>query len=199
MCEETNQEKMNVVQEHNPAIIIWVGTMHDRNLTFYKMRGKYFVRSKSSLTRKRVKHAACFKKTREFAGKLGRASSIASSVYKQLPAGWKLHSLYRKLTGAGFKLLKTVDSTDEEIIAHLWQYLRELGYNAEIDYDEVPPSTATYQEPTVSKKSTRRKKQVQRKLLSNCLWLYTDVQHTTADYIDLRNGWQQRIQLDLSG
>jgi len=165
MSEQTNHTGKVEMQGHNPGIINWVGTMHSRNLTFYKMNGQYFVRSKSSLTRKRVKRAACFKKTREFAAKLGRASSIASSVYKQLPEGWKLHSLYRKLTGAGFQLLKAADHTDEDIINHLWQCLRALGYKTEIDYDEIAPSTTTLQEPVKKKKSTVRKKRVQHTIL----------------------------------
>jgi len=162
MCEPTNHNSKDDVQERNPGIINWVGTMHSRNLTFYKMNGEYFVRSKSSLTRKRVKREACFKKTREFAAKLGRASSIASSVYKQLPEGWKLHSLYRKLTGVGFQLLKIADHTDDEVSNHLWQYLKELGYNAEIIYEVVAPGTATCQEPVEKKKNTGKKKQIQR-------------------------------------
>ena len=87
MCAIASHTVKGDILEANPGIINYVGTMHSRNLTFYKMNGQYFVRSKSSLTRKRVKRAACFKKTREFAAKLGRASSIASGVYKQLPAG----------------------------------------------------------------------------------------------------------------
>ena len=165
MCEQANHKVNNDVREHNPGVINWVGTMHSRNLTFYKMNGQYFVRSKSSLTRKRVKRDACFKKTREFAVKLGRASSIASLVYKQLPEGWRLHSLYRKLTGIGFQLLKVAAHTDDEIIQHLRQYLRELGYREEINYEEVPPSTTTYQEPVKRNNNTRRKKQIQHTIL----------------------------------
>jgi len=183
MNEQTNHTAKVDVQWHNPGIINWVGTMHLRNLTFYKMNGQYFVRSKSSLTRKRVKRAACFKKTREFAAKLGRASSIASSVYKQLPEGWKLHSLYRKLTGVGFQLLKIEDHSDEEVIAHLWQYLGKLGYKSDIYYDEVPPSTATYLERT--KKNTLHKKQKQHAILRRKYWLASGTRLKITNYIIL--------------
>ena len=182
MCEATSHETDNDVQEHNPAIIIWVGTMHRRNLTFYKMYGKYFVRSKSSLTGKRVKRDACFKKTREFAAKLGRSSSIASAVYKQLPEGWKLHSLYRKLTGIGFQLLKTADYTDAEVITHLWKHLHELGYRAEIDYEEVPASTVKCEKPGQKKQSTLRKKQLQRITLKRKYWQHSGERFIIKDF-----------------
>jgi len=181
MCNEANHTENNDVQEHNPGIINWVGTMHSRNLTFYKMNGEYFVRSKSSLTRKRVKRDACFKKTREFAAKLGKASSIASSVYKQLPEGWKLHSLYRKLTGVGFQLLKIADHTDDEVINHLWQYLRELGYMAEINYEEISPSTSTLQEPGDNRKITRRKKQIRDTIFRKRYWHASDARFKISD------------------
>jgi len=187
MYQDANHTGKVDVQEHNPGIINWVGTMHSRNLTFYKMKGEYFVRSKSSLTRKRVKRDACFKKTREFAAKLGRASSIASSVYKQLPEGWRLHSLYRKLTGVGFQLLKEADHTDNEVINRLWQYLKEVGYKPEIDYKEVKPSIAPYQETIASKKSTLRKKRVQRIILRKKHWQNSDTRSELADYLTILN------------
>ena len=187
MCEETNHKRKDDVQERNPGVINWVGTMHSRNLTFYKMNGEYFVRSKSSLTRKRVKRDACFKKTRVFAAKLGRASSIASSVYKQLPEGWRLHSLYRKLTGVGFQLLKIATHTDDEVIRHLRQYLRELGYSEEIHYDEVPPSTATYQEPIEKRRSTFSRKQKQHTVLKIKYWQALGLKLPIKDFLTVCN------------
>ncbi|MFT3826272.1 MAG: hypothetical protein QM731_20280 [Chitinophagaceae bacterium] len=128
------------VDPDNPAYIIWIGTMHKRNLTFYMLNGQYLVRAKSSLDGNRVKRSPKFKKTRQFAAKLGRASAIASEVYGQLPEGWKLHSLYRKLVGAGNQLLKTKDATDEEIKSALREYLYSLGYNPAINYEEIKPN-----------------------------------------------------------
>jgi len=63
----------------------------------YKLRGKYYVRTKSSLTAKRVKTAREFEKTRMYAAWLAQASKIASQVYREQRR--KDKSLYRFLTG----------------------------------------------------------------------------------------------------
>ncbi len=113
------------------------------------LHGKYIGRSKSSLTGKRVKQSAQFKQTMQFAAKLGRASAIAAAIYRRLPEGWKLHSLYRRLTGVGNRLLKNDHYTDESLTDALWQYLFSIGFRNDIEYDTVPESTATYQETSV--------------------------------------------------
>jgi len=72
----------------------------------YKMHGRYFMRSRSSLTGKRVKRDPAFRKTMEYAALLGKASRIGSAVYAGLPAHQKEHALYRKLTGEAMTWLK---------------------------------------------------------------------------------------------
>ena len=52
----------------------------------YKMYGRYFMRTRSSLTGKRVKKDPAFRKTIEYASLLGKASRIASAVYAGLSA-----------------------------------------------------------------------------------------------------------------
>ena len=74
------------------------------NLLGYRMAGKYYVRIVSSLTAKRVLEDPAFKRTMQYAGLLGKASKIASSVYRLLPA--KEHGFYRRLTGMAMQLLK---------------------------------------------------------------------------------------------
>lgn len=65
------------------------------NLCFYEMGGDYYVRSKSSLDRKRVKTDPAFKRTRYYADVMGRASSMASSIRRCIP-GWESNKqLYR--------------------------------------------------------------------------------------------------------
>src|SRR4029078_11670848 len=88
----------------------FVGTKH--GLVVYKMRGKYYVRTKSTLSGKRVKKSAAFKKTMEWANLLGTASKIASKIYSQLKE--KNHEHYRRLTGKVMKLLK--DGLKEDAI-----------------------------------------------------------------------------------
>lgn len=70
---------------HHPGNITFTGTYN--NLVFYLWRGKYCVRTKSSLSGKRVKTTAAFRTTMQYAKRLARASVIASGVYRQLPDG----------------------------------------------------------------------------------------------------------------
>lgn len=92
------------------------------HLCFYKMEGKFYVRQKSSLTRKRVKTDVAFANTMQYAKLLGKASKIASAFYKSIPAEKKLPGLYKRLTGMVMQLLK--EGTDEAVIViHLQQTL----------------------------------------------------------------------------
>lgn len=72
----------------------------------YKMYGRYFMRTRSSLTGERVKKDPAFRKTMQYAGLLAKASRIGSAVYAQVPADRKQHSLYRRLTGEAMCWLK---------------------------------------------------------------------------------------------
>src|SRR5438105_15950909 len=99
-------------------------------VTSYKMRGNYYLKSKSSLTGKQVKTEKRFARTMANARKTGQASKIASSIYSQLPEGWKLHALFRTLTGTASRMLHAGKTPDEIEIA-LWKQLEEYGYQAE--------------------------------------------------------------------
>ena len=77
------------------------GTMH--NLTFYCMEGRNFVRKKSSLTRRKVLYAPCFKNTRRYAGLMAKASTIGSLVYNALPAHWRQFWMYQAFAGEAMK------------------------------------------------------------------------------------------------
>lgn len=85
------------------GLCFWEGTFDD--LTFYKMDRQYYARAKSSLSSKRVKTSAEFKRTMVLAGLLARASKIGTQVYKALPPGWWQFWMYRGFTGEAFTLL----------------------------------------------------------------------------------------------
>jgi len=87
----------------------------------YQMHGRYFMRTRSSLTGKRVKKDPAFRKTMMYASLLGKASRIASAVYAKLPAEKKQHALYRKLTGEAMTWLK-YEWKQEDIIAYLTKH-----------------------------------------------------------------------------
>ncbi|MFT3824309.1 MAG: hypothetical protein QM731_10330 [Chitinophagaceae bacterium] len=114
----------------DPRNIVFLGT-YRKMLVFYFWHGRYCVRTVSSLSGKRVKRAAEFKVTMQYARRLGCASKVAAAVYRQLPDGWKLHDLYRKMTGLGASLLRERVYTTEELEMALWQYLASVGFKAE--------------------------------------------------------------------
>src|SRR6476619_1725202 len=75
-------------------------------LVFYKMDGEYYVRTKSSLTGKRVKKDPRFKRTMRSAGELARASKIGSAIYKALPKNFRQFWMYRAFTGEAMMMIK---------------------------------------------------------------------------------------------
>lgn len=87
------------------------GTLHDR--TYYRMNGQDLVRSKTSLDKKRVKKDTAFANSRKSSNVFGKASSIASTVYRSLPAKKQKHGLFGKLTGMANKLLHEGKGADE--------------------------------------------------------------------------------------
>jgi hypothetical protein len=96
--------------------IFFTGSVSD--LCFYKLEGKYYVREKSSLSRKHVLKDPAFKKTMESAGLLGRASVIASKLYQSMDKKKRSRRLYQMLTGKVIILLKD-GKNEQEIISML--------------------------------------------------------------------------------
>ena len=97
-------------------------------LTFYLLRGRLCVRRKSSLSRHRVLYSPGFEGTRQSAGEMGRASKIASRVYRELSGEQKLmvYVLFKKMTGVAKIALKWGKSEGEAEGA-VRQYLVEMG------------------------------------------------------------------------
>jgi hypothetical protein len=95
------------------------------NICFYKTGGMYYARMKSSLTGKRVKKDPAFRRTMEYAGLLGKASKIASALYKNFPDEKKEKGAYKKLTGSVMRLLKE-GKTEEEIFLSLLPVKKEV-------------------------------------------------------------------------
>jgi hypothetical protein len=87
------------------------------DLLGYRMAGQYYVRVISSLTTERVLTDPAFKLTMQYAGLLGKASKIASTIYRLLPE--REHGFYRELTGMAMRLLKQ-GRTGEEAFEQLY-------------------------------------------------------------------------------
>ncbi|AXY74894.1 hypothetical protein D3H65_13250 [Paraflavitalea soli] len=75
-------------------------------ITVYFMFGRYYIRSRSSLTGKRVKKDPAFRKTMQYAALLAKASPIALKVYALVPLRYKKHTLRCKITGEVMTWLK---------------------------------------------------------------------------------------------
>ena len=106
------------------------------DVCFYKRGEKYFVRAKSSLSRKQVLFGKRFRRTMESAGRLARGSRIASAIYGALPEGIKAYSMYRVIVGEAARLIKA-GNTDEEASKVLWgNYLAEFepGYREKEEF-----------------------------------------------------------------
>lgn len=93
------------------------------NLCFYKMDGQYYVRLKSSLTRKRVKRDPAFARTMQHARLLGEAAKLASVVYKTVQPVHRRKGLYKQLTGIAIRLIKE-GKTAAAVVSGLNDYLR---------------------------------------------------------------------------
>lgn len=94
--------------------IVITGTID--NLCFYQMDGKFYVRMKSSLSGKMVKKDPAFKPTMYYAGLLGKASRLASQVYRSLPEATKTKGLYRQLTGKAMQWLKEGRNAEQVLL-----------------------------------------------------------------------------------
>jgi hypothetical protein len=93
------------------------GTIED--LTFYQLPGydTWYVRARSSITRKRILKGRAFQGFRNSSVRMKDASPIASKVYHQLPV--KQYCLFREMTGKALLLLKvgfTVAEVEEKLV-----------------------------------------------------------------------------------
>lgn len=67
------------------------------NISIYQVNGHTYVRSKSSLSRKRVLKSKEYARTRQYASNMAKASQIGSEIYRELNK--KNRALYQAITG----------------------------------------------------------------------------------------------------
>ncbi len=73
-------------------------------VTFYKRKGVWLARTKTSLNKKRVSTDPAFAASRRASAAFGNAAKLAKKIYWQLPAGKRGRGVIGKLTGAINKL-----------------------------------------------------------------------------------------------
>ncbi len=106
------------------------------NITIYKRGNQYCVRMCHRLDSKRVKTSLCFRRTMEYAGLMSTSSTIASRVYRALPASWKQYWMYKSFVGEAMEMLKNGTSA-EAAEKTLWlRYAAEFaeGYKEENEF-----------------------------------------------------------------
>ena len=97
------------------------------NLVFYKMYGKGYVRSKSSLTGKQFKTQARFARSRISSERFATGNKIAGQVYRSLPASAKHYTQFTRLKSAAIALLKS-GLAEPEVQSQLLQLLPTLPH-----------------------------------------------------------------------
>ena len=83
------------------------------NVCIYEVDGQLYMRSKSSLTRKRVLKSKAFEKTRRYASDMGKAARLGSAVYWDLPVEKRNRFVYQAITGMAASLLYKGVSEEE--------------------------------------------------------------------------------------
>jgi|SRR5688572_11423602 len=80
----------------------------------YRLNGQICLRSKSSLSRKRVMTSKTFEPTMKHAVRMGKAAQIASLIYRELPASKRQRPLFQAITGEAASLLYN-DYTEQDV------------------------------------------------------------------------------------
>jgi len=103
---------------------IWItGTIG--GLTYYKMEGKWYVRTKSSLTRKRFMRDASFERSRKSAERFAMGNKLASKLYHRVEKSKRAYKLFCFLKKRAIALLKEgkcVMQVEELLIDNLIEF-----------------------------------------------------------------------------
>ncbi|HEU4555087.1 MAG TPA: hypothetical protein VFS25_19715 [Chitinophaga sp.] len=122
------------------------GTINNR--CYYQMNGKYLVRAKSSLSRRRVKRSPAFRRTMQYAEWLAQASHMASRIYRVFEKQQRKVQVYRAMTGMAINLLKTgmeAAAVQAKLVQQYRSYMQEWAlaeYEMQIVTNETSGAAA---------------------------------------------------------
>jgi hypothetical protein len=112
------------------------GTIDD--LTFCKMNGKYYVRMKNSLTKKKFWKHKAFERSRESCKRFSEGNKLASKVYRMIEENKKDYKLFCFLKKKAILLLKEGKCLQESE-AVLIDYLRAFKIIREKRHKIITP------------------------------------------------------------
>jgi len=92
------------------------------NLIFYQWRNGWYVRTKGTITAKRIKKDPAFHAFRQNSDIMRRASKLASQVYDTVAQQQRSRQLYNRLTGEAIKQIRE-GMPEEKIITRLKKIL----------------------------------------------------------------------------
>jgi len=101
------------------------GTIDD--LTYYRMNGRFYVRGKSSLTKKKFWRSKAFERSRESCKRFSEGNKLASRIYRMIEKEKRVYSLYCFLKKRAISLLKEGKSL-KEAEEVLIDYLRDFRF-----------------------------------------------------------------------
>ena len=93
-------------------------------VTFYTMRGEFYMRLKSTLTAKEVRTHKAFERSRRSSSRFGRGNELASFVYRSLREEERAYTLYCELKTLGVRLLK-MRKNEEDVVQALFSHCEE--------------------------------------------------------------------------
>jgi len=96
-------------------------------LTYYKMYGTYYVRRKSSLTKKKFHKSRAFERSRESCRRFSEGNRLASRLYRRMEKEKRVYSVFCFLKKRAILLLKEGKSL-QETEQILREYLMEFGF-----------------------------------------------------------------------
>lgn len=100
-------------------------------ITFYKMEGAYYARTKSSLTGTRFWKDRAFEGSRRSCSRFAKGNALASMVYRSIGKGKRNYAIFCFLKHEAIQLLKK--GMDEVTVANmLQQYLKGKNCKKEI-------------------------------------------------------------------
>ena len=112
-------------------------------ITFYKMKGKYYARKKSSLTGNKFRRHKAFAGSRRSCGRFGRGNQLASMVYNEITESLRAYELFCRMKSKAIAMLKA-GKTEAEVIDCLRRLKPKTAAESNVRKRKVSLIAASY-------------------------------------------------------